>query len=487
MNFKLLISAILASTVAVVGCSSDTTSGGGTGGSGGGGGSAGTGGMAGSGGSGGEGGSGGDPIAWIPIEDCADIDIPTEYSIDDAPPTLTDDCDTTLTATGSNDAALINAAIELASSGDVICLEPGNYDMEGSVFVSDKQNLTIKGIGDSVMDVRLDYAGRGDRGFDVTADGFEIENMWISNTAGNGVEIKADAGVFRKLFVNWDAGSDPANGAYSVYPTKCSNTLVEYVEVVGASDAGIYVGQCEGGIVRYNKIYSNVAGIEVENSIDVEIYENEAFDNVAGLLPLQEPNLDRLRNENILWHHNVAYCNNHDNFARPGTTVSNIPPGIGAMTFAGDGIEMHSNVYDSNVSTGDLIVSNTILCLVAGDDCNSQDGYNPYPENIYIHDNQYFNNGTDPQGILADIALLIPAWTDNPPRVIWDGFINADTTDPNVCLGESSQIDYTDLSDNQCQTPANEGEFIACIVANNNQDGSARDCSLPSITIPPVP
>jgi hypothetical protein len=411
---------------------------------------------------------------------------------------------------------LINAAIELASSGDVICLEAGDYDMEASVFVTDKQNLTIKGIGASVMDTKLDYDRRGARGFDVTTDGFKIENMWLNDTGSNGVEIKADASVFRKLYVDWDdlcAGPDAwpncgqtcdatracgeflicpglvcddasdntgdactvdedcpngacmgqgecisnvsAQGAYSVYPTKCSNTLVEYVEV--------------------------------ENSLNVEVYENEAFDNVAGLLPLQEPNLDRLKNENILWHHNVAYCNNHENFARPNSTVANIPPGVGAMTFAGDGIEMHSNVYDSNVSTADLIVSNILLCQVAGEDCNSQDGYNPYPENIYIHDNQYFNNGTDPQGILGDIGLLIPAWNDGVSDVVWDGYINAGTGDPNICLDETARSSYTNLTQNACQDAASEAEFITCIIANNTQDPAGRDCMLDPIVIPPLP
>jgi hypothetical protein len=54
MKFKLLISAILASTIAVVGCESDSTSGGGGSGGGGSGGSA---------GSGGSGGAGGTPVA----------------------------------------------------------------------------------------------------------------------------------------------------------------------------------------------------------------------------------------------------------------------------------------------------------------------------------------------------------------------------------------------------------------------------------------
>ena len=153
MNFKLLIGAVLALTIAVVGCDDGTPSNGGTGGAGGGDGGTG-------GGDGGSGGSGGGDIPWVPIADCDDIEIPTAYSID-APATDLSDCnvDNTIEPTGLNDAAALNAAIELASSGGTICLGTGDWDMEGSVFVSDKQNLTIKGTGAGVMDTKLDYEG----------------------------------------------------------------------------------------------------------------------------------------------------------------------------------------------------------------------------------------------------------------------------------------------------------------------------------------
>jgi parallel beta-helix repeat protein len=466
MNFKVLISVTFAAAIAVAGCGDDNGNGGGTGGT------------SGTGGSGGTGGG------WTPISDCADvIGHPDGYSIEDAPPTPTDDCDTTLSATGTNDAAAINAAVELASSGDVICLEPGTYDMEGSVFVSSLANLTIKGKGETPDEVKLDYQGRGDRGFDVTTDGFTIENMWIVNTAGNGVEVKAADSIFRKLYVTWDAGSVEANGAYSVYPTKCENTLVEYVEVVGASDAGLYVGQCVGGTVRYNKVYGNVAGLEVENSKDIEVYGNDIFDNAGGLLALQEPNLERLANENVLMHDNVVYCNNHENFAKPDSTVANIPPGTGAMSFSGNGIEIRDNVMDSNISTGVLVVSNVILCQVAETDCNYQEGYVPYPQNIYVHDNELINNGTDAQGILQQLTALVTAWADGVSDVVWDGYKTEPSTDPKICLGEAERASYTDLTSDQCQDAADETEFITCIVSYNTQDPTGRDCTLPPVTI----
>jgi parallel beta-helix repeat protein len=490
MNFKVLISAVLASLIAVVGCDSSSTGTGGTAGNGGSGGEAGMGGV---------GGSGGGIPPWEPITDCANVETPTNYAIEGAPDTETGDCDETLGATGDNDASAINTAVELASSGDTICLSAGTYDMNDSVVVSSAANLTIKGIGASVDDVVLDYDGRGDRGFDVTTDGFTIENMTLINTAGNGVEVKAAGSTFRKLNVYWadEEGNPtavPSNGAYSVYPTKCTDTIVEYVQVQGASDAGVYVGQCEGGSVRYNKVFNNVAGLEVENSKDVDVYGNDIFFNTGGLLALQEPNLDRLANENILMRENFVYCNNHDNFARPGTTVSNIPVGTGSMSFAGLGIELRNNIMDSNISTAMLVVSNVILCQFAGTDCGGQPGYSPYPERIYIHDNAFFNNGEDPQSLVGDIAQLTGIPT---PEVIWDGYIDPDTDDPEICLGDPVESTYINLSQDECQdvvlepidpmdpdSPLDETPLVLCFAGNFTEDAEAdaRNCDLSPVT-----
>jgi nitrous oxidase accessory protein NosD len=69
--------------------------------------------------------------------------------------------------------------------------------------------------------------------------------------------------TFRDIKVSWDAGSATENGAYAVYPVNSSRVIVEDSEVVGAADAGIYVGQCNQAIVRNNVVYGNVAGIEI--------------------------------------------------------------------------------------------------------------------------------------------------------------------------------------------------------------------------------
>ena len=44
-----------------------------------------------------------------------------------------------------------------------------------------------------------------------------------------------------------------------------------------AVDAGIYSGQNQRVILRNNRMTLNVFGMEAENNIDVEIYDNEFY------------------------------------------------------------------------------------------------------------------------------------------------------------------------------------------------------------------
>ncbi len=379
------------------------------------------------------------------------------YDLDNPPPTTDEDCTTTLEA-GSDpngDAQMLNDAVENASSWDVICLAPGTYQMgdadgnaNGTVFVSAVANLTVKGIGATPDDVLLDYAEQADdRGFDVTTPGFWIENLSIRDTKGNGVEVKADndpenPNVFRKLHVYWTTPEEPNNGAYSVYPTKSQYVIVEFCEVSDASDAGLYIGQVEHGIVRFNEVHGNVAGLEVENSFSVDVYENYVHGNTGGILALQEPGLQRLSNEYVVIRDNVVEANNTTNFARPGTTVAQIPSGTGLMSFAGTDIEFRDNHVEGNVSAGLLLVSNVILEIVAlqPPPYTYPDGYDPFPSWVNQTNNTYVDNGLDPQ---APLDGFVTAPVD---PIVWGGLISDGAAAEHV-IGNTGPPDFEDITE----------------------------------------
>ena len=84
--------------------------------------------------------------------------------------------------------------------------------------------------------------------------------------ATDGMLLGADGVVFRRVRVEWTNGPSSENGAYGLYPVECRNVLIEECVAIGASDAGIYVGQSVDVIVRRSRAEYNVAGIEIENT-----------------------------------------------------------------------------------------------------------------------------------------------------------------------------------------------------------------------------
>jgi len=409
------------------------------------------------------------------------------YSIQGAPDTQIDDCTTTLNPSGGDDTAALAGALEDALTGDVICLGTGNFDVRGTLFVSNSAQITLKGIDESPDGVVLDYAAALDGdGIEATTDGFTIENMWIKNTPGDSVVVRADDATFKKLLVTWDAGSVLENGKYGIFPRAANNVLIEYSEVIGASDAGIYVGQCIGAIVRNNKAIANVAGIEIENSRDIEVYDNEAYDNTAGLLAFQLPGLS-LDGDNVLMRDNDMYCNNRLNFAAEGSIVSFVPAGTGVLIAAGQRFELRNNVIESNVSVGVLIASQVLLCQLGEErpDCLTgwPDGFDPYPTQMFLNGNTFINNGQDPQetlGLIANLALMVDTLED----VQWDGYIDPAVTDPEICLGETDVPSFRDYSDNQCGAAAGLLGVGECFGTNSNTSDEGHICTLPELVIP---
>lgn len=372
------------------------------------------------------------------------------------------DCTVTL-APGEDDAETLQSALIDAASGDTICLAPGSYSVTRELSLSAARDITFKGIGSTVESAILDFAGQsvGNKGLLVTSDGFTIENMWMKNTLGNGVEVRADDSVFRKLKVSWDAGSVTENGFYAVYPTNCERTLIEETEVTGASDAGIYVGQCRHAIVRNNKVHANVAGLEIENTTGADVYDNEVFDNTAGILVLVLPNKEKKDGSAALIRNNLVYDNNRANFAQAGTVVAAVPRGTGTMIVGGAlDTEIRDNTIRGNGGSGVMVVSYEILALLQGSGGSNDPATDQWPKRSYIHGNTFENNGGMPQDaytLIAEAYLPIAGEGASLPDVLWDGILDpmiADNVGMQFCLGEGEQQSFLDFAANEGLAPA---------------------------------
>jgi parallel beta-helix repeat protein len=321
----------------------------------------------------------------------------------------------------------------------VLCFEDGIYDIESELSLTVNQ-VTLRGNPKDREAVVLEYKNQkeGKDAVSVTSSDFTIEHLTLRNSHGNSIVVKgAERPTFRDLKVYWDAGSITDNGAYAVYPLSSTDVLIEDCEVVGAADAGIYVGQSKRIIVRNNVVRSNVAGIEIENSDDALVTGNHTIDNTCGILVFVMPNLEKKDGARTIVEKNVIESNNRANFGEKGTTVSFVPAGLGILTLANDGTEVRDNDIKDNNSTGVLSVSFGTYALICqatgGEKCNPEDkGTDPDASLTYVHDNTFTNNGTKPDEVVKTLFPMI-----NPiENVLWDGRRPAsDPTGKQFCVG----------------------------------------------------
>jgi len=339
-----------------------------------------------------------------------------------------------------DDTSTLQEALIDAQSGDVVCLCPGTYALNNEVSASTPQ-LTVRGVGATREDVILDFAGQigGDDGLVSTADGFTVESLWVKNAPGNGITATgAEDVTFRNLKVSWDAGSVAENGAYAVYPIGCTRVLIEDCEIVGAADAGVYVGQSEQVIVRRNDVHANVAGIEIENCTDSEVYDNKSYDNSAGILVFTLPKLEKKDSFRADIHDNEVYDNNRVNFGDPSTTVGALPPGFGVLILAADETHVHANDIRDNDTASIALVSYDTISILLPSGGAAEPETDRDPENTYIYDNSYDSNGTAPADPLNVIGV-VPL-----EEVLWDG-VEKEPGSGDLCLGTSNLPSFRNI------------------------------------------
>ena len=178
-----------------------------------------------------------------------------------------------------------------AQPGDVIEIPAGTHEMTRSLSLN-VPGVTIRGTGIDSSVLSFAKQIQGAEGLLVNADDFVIEDLAIEDTVGDALKINESHNVaVRNVRTEWTGGALTTNGAYGIYPVQSSNILIDGAVAIGASDAGIYVGQSNQIIVRNSRAEYNVAGIEIENSTFADVYDNVATNNTGGILVFDLPGL----------------------------------------------------------------------------------------------------------------------------------------------------------------------------------------------------
>lgn len=311
----------------------------------------------------------------------------------------------------------LQEALILAAPGDEVVLAAGRFVLTDGISL-DVDNVTVRGAG---MDATiLDFttqAGAGE-GFLITSDGVTVRDFALENPKGDGVKSKgADDIVYHRIRVTWTGGPDAGNGAYGVYPVESSNILIDGVQVSGASDAGIYVGQSTNITVRNSIAEANVAGIEIENSRNALVEGNVTTRNTGGILVFDLPNLPVMGGGNVVIRRNLVVDNDTANFAPPGNIVASVRRGSGILVMANENVLIEDNFVTDNPTAGAMVVTYSQPF--------EDERYNPYARNVVIGQNVFSRNGDDPQ--LAGADMLLAAFGGTLPPVMWDGLQQGDT------------------------------------------------------------
>ena len=352
-----------------------------------------------------------------------------------------------------------------AQPGDIIEIKAGVHELSRSLSLN-VSGVTIRGAGRDSSILSFKNQMQGAEGLIVAADDFVIEDLAIEDTVGDALKINESNNVtVRRVRTEWTGGALSSNGAYGIYPVQSNNILIDDVVVIGASDAGIYVGQSSQIIVRNSRAEYNVAGIEIENSTFADVYNNIATNNTGGILIFDLPNLPIQGGRNTRVFNNQVFENNTANFAPEGNIVGEVPAGTGMMILANDEIEVFGNNFSDNDTTSILIVSYYITERPF-DDPN----YDPFPESIYIHDNEINGGGTNPD---SEPLQLLQSSTGGQaiPDIVWDGtVVPGKTADQVLCLGDTNGASFVNLdAGNGFEAPT--------------FDSTVHSCSLPSLSV----
>jgi parallel beta-helix repeat protein len=331
----------------------------------------------------------------------------------------------------------------LAKDSTIIELDEGHFTLSQSLSLDGVKHVTI--IGKGIDKTVLNFKGqtKGAEGIRITnCTSITLQDLTIENAKGDNIKVMDTDGItFKNVEASWTGKVSKENGAYAFYPVLCNNVVIDNCRAIGASDAGIYVGQSNNVMIRNNEAFYNVAGIESENSKNVKIFGNKAYENTGGILVFDLPGLKQY-GSNIEVYNNEIYSNNIKNFAAKGAIVGQVPSGTGSLILGTEDVYIHDNNFKDNKTNSIAIASYVLIYEMGKRDAASQEVdadatigsarlindkylldkmYNPYPRKIKIGNNSYVNSHIFPtiNNDFGKIMLLKKPF--QTVDVLWDG------------------------------------------------------------------
>jgi parallel beta-helix repeat protein len=364
----------------------------------------------------------------------------------------------------------------VVENGQTVDITEGSFTLAKSLSLDGKKSITIRGKGMDKTILSFKNQTSGAEGLRITnCENIVLEDLTLQDSKGDLVKTMHVKGMtFRRVKVEWTGKPSKKNGGYGLYPVQCEDVLIDACVARGASDAGIYVGQSRRIVVKNCTAIENVAGIEIENSLNADVFDNTATHNTGGILVFDLPDLVQKKGGFVRVFNNKIIENNLANFAPKGNIVAKVPLGTGILILATNNVEIFDNQIINNKTTGVSIISYFMT-----ENPIKDKSYYPYPTGIHIHDNNFerLHERATTKGRFGQIYTFKLKFGKNVPHILYDGIIDPKTKNADGTINPENKIC---IRNNKNQSVGNMDAGNG--FKNVSRDLAPFDCAIEKIT-----